>query len=110
VKGLIVTVAVAVFSASSVLPAAAQQPRGRALLDLDVNATPNLDRDSVRRVQRALRDKVQDVGPLDGVIGPRTREAVRAFQDRYGIKATGIVNNQTLLALGVADAAIQARP
>jgi hypothetical protein len=28
------------------------------------------------------------------------------FQDRYGIKATGDVNNQTLFALGEVDLAI----
>ena len=64
-------------------------------------AVPKLDSEGVRQVQQALHDKSFDPGPIDGVLGPQTKEAVRKFQDFYGIKATGEIDNQTLYALGV---------
>jgi peptidoglycan hydrolase-like protein with peptidoglycan-binding domain len=88
------------------LPAFAQPNRtAQAIAALDMSAVPNLDRDSVRILQRALRDKAMDPGPLDGGLGPRTREAIRAFQQRYGMKPTGIINNQLLFAVGAAELA-----
>lgn len=68
---------------------------------LDMSAVPDLDRSTVRRVQGALRAKGFDPGPLNGVAGEKTKAAVQKFQDRFGIKDTGIINNQTLFALGV---------
>jgi peptidoglycan hydrolase-like protein with peptidoglycan-binding domain len=65
-----------------------------------MNAVPKLDSNGIRQVQEALRDKNFAPGPIDGVLGSRTREAVRKFQDFYGLKAGGEIDNQTLYALG----------
>jgi peptidoglycan hydrolase-like protein with peptidoglycan-binding domain len=40
---------------------------------------------------------IQDIPPItvDGIFGPRTREAVIAAQRRFGLPQTGIVNGRT---------------
>ena len=43
----------------------------------------------VRAVQRALIRLGYDPGPVDGAIGPRTRAALRAYQDASGLAADG---------------------
>jgi peptidoglycan hydrolase-like protein with peptidoglycan-binding domain len=67
---------------------------------LDMSAKPTLSSERIVRVQEALQDKGFDPGPIDGVLGPMTREAVRGYQDRFGMPATGEIDNQTLYALG----------
>lgn len=69
--------------------------------NLDMTAVPDLNRGEIRRVQVALREKGFDPGAVNGVLNPRTKTAVEKFQDRFGIKSTGELNNQTLFALGV---------
>jgi hypothetical protein len=39
----------------------------------------------------------------DGVVGPRTRRAVRRFQRSQGLAVDGVIGAQTLKALGVGD-------
>jgi hypothetical protein len=75
--------------------------------ELDVNAVPSLSREGLRQVQAVLKEKGFDPGPLNGVSGPRLKDAVRTFQSRYGIAARGEIDNQTLLALGQAELAAQ---
>jgi 3D (Asp-Asp-Asp) domain-containing protein len=60
---------------------------------------------AVAIVQRALNDSGPDVwaGPADGVYGPRTADAVRAFQRDNGLGVTGVVNLPTLKALVAPD-------
>jgi len=70
---------------------------------VDMSAVPDLDRQKIRNVQSALRKKGFDAGPANGVLGDKTKEAVRKFQDRFGIKASGEIDNQTLFALGITD-------
>jgi hypothetical protein len=80
---------------------------GIPVSELDVTRIPMLSRDGVRRVQQALKDKGFDPGPVNGATGPRLKDAVSAFQARYGIASNGEVDNQTLLALGQAELASQ---
>jgi peptidoglycan hydrolase-like protein with peptidoglycan-binding domain len=75
------------------------------LRELDMNTVPNLNENNIRQVQQELRKKGLDPGPIDGILGPRTKETVRNFQDRYGVKASGDINNQTLFALGAVELA-----
>jgi len=72
---------------------------------LDMRAVPTLNQDQVHRVQQALQKKGFTPGPIDGVLGPLTKGAVRKFQDRYAIEGNGDINNQTLFALGESDLA-----
>jgi len=87
--------------------AAAAVTGGIPVTELDVTKVPALSRDGIRRVQQALKDKGFDPGPVNGVVGARLKDAVNAFQTRYGIGSNGEVDNQTLLALGEADLASQ---
>jgi hypothetical protein len=41
----------------------------------------------------------------DGIIGPKTRRAIRRFQRRHGLRVTGRLNARTLAALGVSASA-----
>jgi hypothetical protein len=57
----------------------------------------------VRSAQETLTQKGFDVGPVDGVLGPRTRAALREFQQREGLARSGELDESTLRALDVVD-------
>jgi peptidoglycan hydrolase-like protein with peptidoglycan-binding domain len=42
-----------------------------------------------RNVQKALHHRGYYQGPVDGIFGPRTRAAIRRFQNSIGAKSTG---------------------
>jgi hypothetical protein len=63
----------------------------------------NLGRDQVRRAQMALKEKGFDVGELDGVLGPRTRKALIAFQRQQGLEPSGQFDQRTSTALGISN-------
>ncbi len=63
--------------------------------------TPRHDASTVREVQQALQGKGFDVGPIDGVIGPRTQAALREFQQQHGLKGSGRLDRETLSQLNV---------
>lgn len=50
--------------------------------------------------QVALRAEGLYRGPIDGLLGPQTKRAVRAFQRRAGIAVDGVVGPQTRSQLG----------
>ena len=58
-----------------------------------------------RQVQEALKAKGNDPGPIDGRMGPKTRAALKAFQETNGLKATGRLDNETAEKLGVGKTA-----
>ena len=60
---------------------------------------------NVKQVQEALKDKGFDPGPVDGIMGPKTQEALRSFQQSKNLKATGRVDAQTRKELGVEQGA-----
>jgi hypothetical protein len=52
-------------------------------------------------VQRELRDRGFYRGPIDGVLGPRSREAIRRYQARHDLEETGEINTALLRSLGL---------
>ena len=59
-------------------------------------------------MQRLLAELGYDPGPADGVMGPRTRAAIRAFQTTVGLPADGRLSNSLLTAFIVAIRAVRA--
>ncbi len=55
----------------------------------------------VKAVQQALAKDGLYKGKVDGMIGPVTTNAVKAFQKKNGLKADGIIGPMTLKKLGV---------
>jgi len=53
----------------------------------------------VRTIQTLLAEHGYDPGPADGVEGPKTRDAVRAFQARIGVASTGQIDRTLVAAL-----------
>ncbi len=56
---------------------------------------------NVREVQQMLSQQGFDPGPADGIMGPHTQKALRAFQQAHNLQASGSIDDQTLSALGV---------
>jgi hypothetical protein len=63
----------------------------------------------VRDAQRALRAKGFDPGPVDGVMGPRTTAAIKSFQEKENLTATGSLDAETHMRL-IASASPAASP
>jgi len=55
----------------------------------------------VKKAQEALKDKGHDPGSIDGVIGPQTRQAIKAFQNASALRETGRLNAETAAKLGI---------
>lgn len=53
----------------------------------------------VAAAQAALKRLGYDPGPADGLVGPRTREAVKAFQRDRGLPETGELSHQLILMM-----------
>lgn len=54
---------------------------------------------SVRQVQQALAKAGFYQGPVDGKIGPKTQEAIKAFQKAQGLNPDGVMGSKTSVAL-----------
>jgi Putative peptidoglycan binding domain len=50
---------------------------------------------NAKGVQQRLQNLGFDCGPIDGIVGPRTRGAVRNFQAKFGLPPDGILGPQT---------------
>jgi hypothetical protein len=57
---------------------------------------------TVAAVQRRLARAGYYQGSIDGVIGPGTRSAVRAFERNNGLPADGVIDSQLLRTMGLA--------
>jgi peptidoglycan hydrolase-like protein with peptidoglycan-binding domain len=56
---------------------------------------------TIKAAQQALSKDGLYKGKIDGMIGPMTTNAVKAFQKKEGLKVDGIIGPKTLKALGV---------
>lgn len=55
----------------------------------------------VESVQQALRDRGYDPGPVNGVMGPQTRQALAEYQKAQDLPVTQRVDAKTLDSLGL---------
>jgi len=55
----------------------------------------------VTELQQWMKDNGYDPGPIDGIFGPKTAKAVRAFQSAAGIQVDAIVGPETRGAMGI---------
>jgi len=56
---------------------------------------------TVRQIQQKLKNWGYYKGKVDGIFGAQTKEAVKYFQRKNGLKVDGVVGKQTLAALGI---------
>ena len=62
--------------------------------------------EEIRKVQQSLIDKGYDAGPVDGVLGPRTRAGIRQYQASEKLTVTGHLDVETAGKLGVGPESI----
>ena len=60
--------------------------------------------EAVEALQKKLAGQGINPGPIDGVFGPMTDEAVRKYQERNDLEADGVVGPKTMVAMGMMDA------
>lgn len=60
--------------------------------------------EAVEALRKKLLGQGINPGPVDGVFGPKTEEALKRFQERQGLDAEGIAGPKTLAALGLMEA------
>jgi peptidoglycan hydrolase-like protein with peptidoglycan-binding domain len=59
----------------------------------------HLTRAQTRMLQQALNSGGLDAGPIDGIMGEKTKGALKKYQSQKGLNASGRVDRQTLAAL-----------
>ena len=57
--------------------------------------------DTVKTIQKKLKNWGYYTGSVDGIYGAKTKEAVRYFQRKNGLTVDGVAGNKTLAALGI---------
>jgi peptidoglycan hydrolase-like protein with peptidoglycan-binding domain len=90
----------------AVPPSAEPDPVAPALPPISAAAAPAPVAPSVpvptqltQRIQQGLRDRGFYTGALDGLAGPATSDAIRLFEQRLGVAATGDANERVLALL-----------
>jgi peptidoglycan hydrolase-like protein with peptidoglycan-binding domain len=63
--------------------------------------SPDLSQDMIQKVQGRLQQEGVYRGNTDGVWGPATESAVRSYQQRHNLNATGKLDSDTLAALNL---------
>ena len=56
-----------------------------------------------KSVQRVLKNAGYAVGKVDGIVGPRTRAAIQAWQRDRGVCVDGEIRHETLREMGLVE-------
>jgi peptidoglycan hydrolase-like protein with peptidoglycan-binding domain len=89
--------------APEVVPAPAPQSPALTARPAAPDLTRILTRGEMREVQTLLKAAGYDPGPADGLIGPKTRNAIAAFGEAHGIASTPEPELKLLEALRAAQ-------
>ena len=75
------------------LDSVTSQPRGQR--ESSTAQEPGLSPDEIKQAQESLKTEGVRPGSIDGRLGPRTRQAIRAYQAREGLPQTGVLDAAT---------------
>lgn len=81
-----------------------------AVADMNYHFARGAPNATVREAQRVLRELGYYAGPVDGIVGPEDRTAVRKFQGAKGLHLSGNLDPGTVAALGLATGEGYASP
>jgi His-Xaa-Ser repeat protein HxsA len=97
-----------IVSSPTPLPNATPAAAGSGVTDLDPDAARGGERLTkgelqlfIQKTQIALLMKGYDPGPADGQLGPKTKTALKQFQEANSLPGTGFMDVDTLRRLGV---------
>src|SRR5262249_47018522 len=79
-------------------PASSDSNKSAATMNQEKPKHAMMSRKRVEQIQAALDSHGQNI-PVDGIWGPKTVEALKAFQKSNGLPATGHLDHKTLKAL-----------
>ncbi len=79
----------------------AAQRDGAATPPISSRSPSDLNAATIRSIQQALDDRGLQTGPVDGVWGERTTEAIANLQRAHGMPASGELDAYTLSLLGL---------
>lgn len=71
------------------------------VVNLAVAPPISAHKEADKALQQALKDKGFYDGPVDGSIGPKTQEAIKAFKIKNGLKADSIAGPNVKKLLGL---------
>jgi peptidoglycan hydrolase-like protein with peptidoglycan-binding domain len=83
-----------------VIPVEAAGGSGPAVRGSSTQVVVDLSPDEIREVQLVLIERRFSI-EADGILGPRTRQALIQFQRREGLQVTGQIDSRTVASLGV---------
>lgn len=66
-----------------------------------IRMSGQMDSSTVRQAQQALASKGHDPGPIDGIMGARTRSALQDYQRSQSLSGATGLDQRTLESLGV---------
>ncbi len=96
-KNIIILLLALLFSSVIAPSIASAHPRTRVIIiDRGYNS-----RAVVKAAQRVLRAEGLYYGPIDGILGPATREAIRKYQYRHYLRVTGRLDRPTIRAMAL---------
>jgi peptidoglycan hydrolase-like protein with peptidoglycan-binding domain/DNA invertase Pin-like site-specific DNA recombinase len=98
----VATATLAGFPSVSTARETAREPHTETLLARGAGYAEPGGSDEVRALQRRLRTLSVPPGPIDGLYGPMTEDAVKRFQRAGGLAVDGIVGPETRAALRTA--------
>ena len=61
----------------------------------------HMSQDQVRQAQERLKEAGFDPGPIDGLLGEQTKQALREYQKAHGLRQTGQLDESTRASLMV---------
>jgi peptidoglycan hydrolase-like protein with peptidoglycan-binding domain len=96
-------VAMVPLGSSSAESSGASTSSSASTISHDGGGSLSLSQEEIRQLQIALNAKGFNIGTPDGVLGPRTTQALIQFQRREGFQPTGQIDSRTVTALGISS-------